>query len=292
MASKIALALLALTALLALKIYIQFARNLAAAKASGIKYIWAPFFPHNRYYQLACIIIVPIIRCLPKSWTGLWFDMTLVDWAWTRRYEPFKRIGSDTFIVVTPEINILHTADADVISQITTRRNDFPKPLEQYDSLSLYGKNVVASEGQLWRHHRKITSPPFSEKNNHLVFAETLSQCQNMVDSWMDGEKESSKTIHILADDAYRLSLHVISRGAFGVSLKWPAKAKATENGRVKGEEGNISSASIPEGHTMSYADALGSHLHSILPLLIFPKYLMSKQKRSSILVLHLLNLL
>ena len=233
---------------------------------------------YNRYYQLACIFIVPIVRCLPKSWTEPWFDLTLVDWAWARRYEPFKRYGSDTFITVTPERNALYTADADVISQITTRRNDFPKPLDVYDSLKIYGNNVVASEGQLWRHHRKITSPPFSEKNNHLVFAETLGQCQDMVDSWMDGDKESSKTIHTVADDTMRLSLHVISRAGFGVPLNWPAKAKATGNGHDKDQEGNTSSASVPEGHTMSYADALGSLLRNLLPLLVFPGFLLSKQ--------------
>ena len=278
MPSTIALALLALTALWALKIFRQSTRNLAAAKASGIKYTWAPFLLYNNAYMLACIVIVPIVRCLPKSWTEPWFDMTLVDWEWARRYEPFKRFGSDTFMVVTPERNVIFTADADVISQLTTRRNDFPKPLELYESLRLYGNNVVTSEGQLWRHHRKITSPPFSEKNNHLVFAETLAQCQDMVDSWMDGEKESSKTIHTIADDAMRLSLHVISRGGFGVPLKWPTKTKATENGHVKGEEGNTSSASVSEGHTMSYADALGSLLHSLFPLIIVPKFVLSKQ--------------
>ncbi len=278
MPSTIALALLALTALWALKIYRQFARHLAVAKASGIKYTWVPFLLYNRYYQVACIVIVPIVRCLPKSWTEPWFDMTLVDWPWARRYEPFKRYGSGTFITVTPERNLLYTADADVISQITTRRSDFPKQVEIYEPLKIYGNNVVTTEGQLWRHHRKITGPPFSEKNNHLVFAETLGQCQDMVDSWMDGDKESSKTIHTVADDAMRLSLHIISRAGFGVLLKWPAKAQAPEKGHVKGEEGNTSSASVPEGHTMSFAGALGLLLHSMLPLIILPKFLLSKQ--------------
>ena len=278
MPSTIAFALLALTALWALKVYRQFARNLAAAKASGIKYTCVPFLVVSRVYQLACIIIVPLVRCLPKSWTEPWFDMTLIDWEWARRYEPFKRYGSDTFLLVTPQRNVLYTADADVISQMTTRRNDFPKALEVYEVLKIYGNNVVTSEGQLWRHHRKITSPPFSEKNNHLVFTETLGQCQDMVDSWMNGDKESSKTVHTVADDAMRLSLHVISRGGFGVRLEWPKKAKAAENGNVKGEEGNTSTASVPEGHIMSFADALGSLLHNLLPILIVPKFLLSKQ--------------
>ena len=278
MPSTIALTLLALTALWTLKVYRQFARNLAAAKASGIKYTCAPFLVVNRVYQLACIVLVPMVRCLPKSWTEPWFDMTLVDWEWARRYEPFKRYGSDTFLLVTPERNVLYTADADVISQMTTRRNDFPKALEVYKVLNIYGNNVVTSEGQLWRHHRKITSPPFSEKNNHLVFNETLGQCQDMVDSWMNGDKESSKTVRTVADDAMRLSLHVISRGGFGVRLEWPKKAEATENGHVKGEAGKTTTTSMTEGHTMSFADALGSLLHNILPILIIPKFLLSKQ--------------
>ena len=278
MPSTIALTLFALTALWTLKVYRQFARNLAAAKASGIKYTCAPFLVVNRFYQLACIVLVPMVRCLPNSWTEPWFDMTLVDWEWARRYEPFKRYGSDTFLLVTPERNVLYTADADVISQMTTRRNDFPKALEVYKVLNIYGNNVVTSEGQLWRHHRKITSPPFSEKNNHLVFTETLGQCQDMVDSWMNGDKEGSKTVRTVADDAMRLSLHVISRGGFGVRLEWPKKAEATGNGHVKDEAGKTTTTSMTEGHTMSFADALGSLLHNILPILIIPKFLLSKQ--------------
>ena len=63
------------------------------------------------------------------------------------------------------------TADADVIAEMVgTRRNDFPKPSHFYRSVNIYGKNVVSSEGALWRQHRRITSPPFTEKNNHLVW--------------------------------------------------------------------------------------------------------------------------
>ena len=276
MASTIALTFLALTVLWALKIYRQFSRNLAAAKKSGIEYTCVPFFLVNRYYQITCIVITPIMRSLPRSWTEPWFDMTL-DWGWDRRYEPFKRYSSDTFITVSPERNVLYTADADVITQIASRRNDFPKALEVYESLKIYGNNVVTSEGQLWRHHRKITSPPFSEKNNHLVFAETLGQCQDMVDSWLNGNKGGSKTIHTVADDAMRLSLHVISRGGFGVQLNWPGKAKPSTNGHIEGGEDKASSGGVPEGHTMSYSDALGSLLHHVLIVLIFPKLLLRK---------------
>ena len=91
------------------------------------------------------------------------------DYIWEKWYDCFKEIGSDAFILVAPGNNTLLVADAEAITQMTTRRNDFPKPTEIYKSIDLFGKNVVSTEGAYWRHHRKITSPPFTEKNNNLV---------------------------------------------------------------------------------------------------------------------------
>ena len=134
-------------------------------------------------------------------------------------------MGVDTFLTVSPERIVLNTADASVINQMTNRRNDFPKALEVYGSLKIYGDNVVTVEGQRWRHHRKITSPPFSEKNNGLVWQETLNQTRAMVGSWFDGPQATeSRTLSTIAEDAMRLSLHIISRAGFGVRLDWPKK--------------------------------------------------------------------
>ncbi|CAD6588879.1 MAG: hypothetical protein ASARMPREDX12_003522 [Alectoria sarmentosa] len=260
MLSTIVWALLVSFTLYAWKIYTQFARNLAAAKKSGIPYVIIPFYQLNRLYQLSQLFVVPIVRKLPASWTEIWFDLTL-EWGWNRRYEPFKRFGTDTFLTVSPERNHLYTADADVISQITTRRNDFPKALEVCGGTT--GRSRV---------------PPFSEKNNHLVWTETLEQCQAMVNGWFDGNtgKTESKTIYTLADDTMRLSLYVISRAGFGVRLQWPGTGGTHENGHLKNEEeNNASSSESAQKHTMSYTDALGSLLHNILWVLIVPPYLL-----------------
>lgn len=277
MLSTIAVAILVSVTLYALKLYTQFARNLAAAKKSGIPYVIVPFYRSNRLYQLSQLLVVPVVRKLPISWTEPWFDLTL-EWGWHMRYQPFKRLGTDTFLTVSPERNELYTASADVINQITTRKNDFPKLLEAYGFLKIYGNNVVTSEGQLWRHHRKITSPQFSEKNNHLVWTETFEQCQAMINGWFDGstEKAESKTVYAAADDAMRLSLYVISRAGFGVRLEWPGTEGAPMNGHVKhGEAPSSSSSDIAHKHTMSYTDALGSLLHNILWVLILPPFLL-----------------
>ena len=282
MLSTIALVLLISLTLYTLKLCAQFARNLAAAKKSGIPYVIVPFYQGNRLYQLSQIVVVPIVRLLPASWIGIWFDLTL-DWGWARKYEPFKRFGTDTFITVSPERNILYTADANVICQITSRKNDFPKALEVYGSLKIYGNNVVTSEGQLWRHHRKITSPPFSEKNNHLVWTETLEQCQAMLNGWVVGnvEKTASNTIYTVADDAMRLSLHVISRAGFGVHLQWPGTEGVPSEFKNQ-ETTEAPSPEITHGHTLSYTEALGKLLHNILWILLVPPFLLSNLNGST----------
>ena len=83
-------------------------------------------------------------------------------------------MGLDVFMVASPTRNVVFVADAEAVTQITTRRNDFPKPLEMYTSLDIYGKNLVSTEGSDWRTHRKLVAPSFGDKNNQLVFNETL----------------------------------------------------------------------------------------------------------------------
>lgn len=251
-----------------LREYLRFAKHLEAAKRSGLTYTIVPFYANDRLFQLACILLVPVMRRLPKAWTEPWWYLTQ-DWSWTRRYEPFQRFGCNTFLAVSPVRNILYTADADVISQVATRRNDFPKALEVYEMLKIYGDNVVTVEGQTWRHHRKITSPPFSEQNNHLVWAETLDQCQAMVHGWLGGSKQASQTVRTVANDAMRLSLHIISRAGFGVHLQWSDDADSQASGTAHEK--------LEGSHTMSYPEAVGTLLENIITLLVLPRFLLSE---------------
>ncbi|SLM41142.1 cytochrome p450 [Lasallia pustulata] len=279
MLSLIAVALLALLVLYAINIYRSFARNLAAAKASNIPYIIAPIYLFQNAWLVTHRIWMPYLRRLPQRWTNPWLDLIVPDWTWVHRHAPFRKIGSDTFMTVAPGGIVLWVADASAIHQITTRRNDFPKPIHMYRSIDLYGKNVVTTEGQIWRQHRKITSPPFTEKNNHLVWAESIHQAQAMLKSWVGDDSDAVKTIRKVADDTMRLSLHVISRAGFGVRLLWPG----VEDGDppVKGRDAQVpggvapSCVAVGRGHTMSYTDALSSLLHRLIAVLLLPKFLL-----------------
>lgn len=199
----------------------------------------------------------------------------MLDNEWSNRLkrEPFDYFKSDAFLIVSPQRISLFVADPEAISQITTRRNDFPKPIQFYHSVDIYGKNVVSTEGQVWRHHRKITSPPFTEKNNHMVWTESLHQARSMVESWLSPKEKVSKPVSDIGAAAMRLSLHIISRAGFGVRLLWPHEE--TKSG---GKAGNV-----PEGHTMTYKDALSSLLENIIQAFLLPGWLLSKFHRYNV---------
>jgi cytochrome P450 len=58
-------------------------------------------------------------------------------------------------------------ADADGARALFTKVKDFCKPVEDYKVLSFFGENVVASEHETWRRHRRLTVGSFSEVSRY-----------------------------------------------------------------------------------------------------------------------------
>ena len=279
MLGLVALALSTLVLLYALSSYRSFRNNLAAAKASGIPYIVAPVYIFNPVWLVLSRPLQPLFHKLPKSWTYPWLEVINVEWIWQHRYAIHKNLGTDTFIVVAPGGNALWCCDPDVISQMTTRRADFPKPIHMYGMVDVYGKNLVSSEGQMWRHHRKIMSPPFTEENNHLVWAESIYQAEAMLKSWVGVNDEKAQAISTVAVDTMRLSLYVISRAGFGVRLFWPGveySAKVQAETAQIAKTAGVGPIGISEGHTMSYTDSIHDLLETLPWIFLVPHYILS----------------
>jgi hypothetical protein len=49
------------------------------------------------------------------------------------------------------------------LQEITLDRFRYPKPLESYEGLNVFGTNIVFSEGDLWKTYRKLSSPAFAD---------------------------------------------------------------------------------------------------------------------------------
>lgn len=260
-----------------------FSQNLAAAKASNLTYVVVPFFSHHWWVRLTHWMFVPWLRkSLPQCWTHPWLDLVSPEWPWEQLYGPYQSLGVNTFITVSPWGNLIFTADAEVINQITTRKNDFPKPTFMYGPVDIFGKNVLSTEGHMWRKHRKIAGHFFSERTNRLVWAESLHETQRMMNSWMQPVEIESRTIGSLADDTMRLSLHVISWAGFGRRLAWPGIDDAeTEDegdaGSTRTSKDALAGQDTSARHRMRYTVALKTLLHNVVYLLVLPLWLLSK---------------
>jgi hypothetical protein len=130
-----------------------------------------------RDHQLFWMIspyLTPIIDRFPFG-LGRWIHFVKKDYIWIHRdYAPREQLGSDLYWIAGPgrtsptEVT-LWVSDADMIADVVHRWKDFPKPIEYYNSLDIYGPNVVTTEGSTWQKHRKITGPPFNERNSGYV---------------------------------------------------------------------------------------------------------------------------
>lgn len=185
-------------------------------------------------------------------------------------------------MIASPGLLSFCTCSADAVSQIVSRRNDFPKPLESYRILNIYGLNVVSTEGATWRLHRKITAPSFTEKNHELVWAESRQVAQTMLASWV-GQKGHGTVLDI-GENTMELTLHVISRAAFGVRLRWSTDAgrsTETSDGNVQPDKTDellleYSEDEAPPGHSLTYKGALQAVIANILWIMLMPHALLS----------------
>ncbi|OBZ67576.1 hypothetical protein A0H81_12405 [Grifola frondosa] len=100
-------------------------------------------------------------------------------------------------------------ADPVAIKEVTSSRARFPKPVEQYKVLSFFGSNIVITEGDEWKRQRKIAAPAFSERNNKLVWDESVNIVLDLFDNvW--GTQDSITVDHIV-DLTVPDALHEVS---------------------------------------------------------------------------------
>lgn len=173
---------------------------------------------------------------------------------WKEMFEPLKQdIAAFTFLFGKP---IVAVADAALAKRITGNRTLFMKPTELYESVNIFGKNVVSAEGDAWRRHRKVSATSFSDNNNRLVHEITLRQCLGMMQSWHENTTGESAVVRV--DDAMvKLTMHVISGAGFGYELDWSKDS------------------AIASGHTFSFKEALETVTNNLMMRLAVPEWLL-----------------
>lgn len=178
---------------------------------------------------------------------------------WSYGHTSFTKAKSDTVLLVAPSGNVLYTCDPDIISQVTARRRDFPKPMSLLKMLNIYGPTLSGSEGEEARLYKKITGPSFNEKTHHQVWTESLSQTRDMLVSLT----RASKPLKSLSDDMAKLALHVISKVFFDKTMTWTNEGHSKE--------------SLPNRRILTYQQSINAAIENNSILFLTPKFVLGK---------------
>jgi len=185
-------------------------------------------------------------------------------WGLSKKHEVFATAGQDAFAMIfafpVPGC-IIHVADAAAIKEITTYRARFPKPVFRYEVLSVFGANIVASEGEQWKKYRKIAAPAFSEKNNKLVWDETIRIIMDLFDNvWGD---RSEIVVDHCVDVTLPIALFIIGVAGFGRRVTW------------------TSDIVVPPGHRMTFKDALHILSTNVILKIALPNWAKNATKQT-----------
>ncbi|KAH9899278.1 cytochrome P450 [Cubamyces lactineus] len=176
-----------------------------------------------------------------------------------RKYKDFEESGgwdimSGVNVLPSSEVT-LYLADPAVIKDVIGARARFPKPMGPYKVLLAFGPNLVASEGDEWKRQRKLVAPAFSERNNRLVWDETVRIMYDLFDNvWGSND---TVVIDNITDLTVPITLLVIGVAGFGRHITWTEDAIA------------------PAGHQMTFKDALNVVSRNLFLQVLFPQWLL-----------------
>ncbi|KAJ0416922.1 cytochrome P450 [Aspergillus carlsbadensis] len=254
----------------------QLYKNIRTAQRTKLPYIIAPF----------SIGIIPAIL-FQTRWFPYIVDNVLPAWLrdnlrdvlptsrWVLKDRQVKKYGK-VYLVVTPRVVLCNVSDAGVVVQVTHSTGGWPKPIWQYQAVELYGPNVVTSEGHDWARHRRRTATIFNQKNDALVWKESIRLVQEMLEQWKTANVSRDLLVQTARDDVPKFALNVFSAAGFGVRM--PFKSVADNSAEVNGPYGIFQDTSTPpQGFDFTFRGVvhyMSSNISTvILAIFILPKW-------------------
>ena len=214
-----------------------------------------------------------------KGWMVEWMGRGWLGWNWRAKYEIHRRLGErerermrmrpgrtgevgghaavrssgnrsqkgeDLFwIIGFGGERELYVCDKDVVEEVLKRHRSFIKNPAMYGVLEFFGANVNTLNGKDWERHRRITVPPFNERNSGMVWDEAGRQARMMLDDWRSGSSDNTKNgevkgkvVRTTQEDCMTLALHVLIRAGFGLRYDFvPTVTKVRKDERSRRTE-------------------------------------------------------
>ncbi|KAI8609223.1 cytochrome P450 [Chytriomyces sp. MP71] len=204
--------------------------------------------------------ILILLNLIP-SWVKLKFPR---DWMWHRKFSQFENCTDSIFAICTYDSISVHVADPHLAHEVMVKRyKEFLKPVHHYRIVDIFGKNIVSTEGDEWRRHRKVAAPTFSERNNAYVHESSVQIAQRMFAAWEQTSVSGTNGVkehHVnVSSDMMEFALSVISSAGFGIDIAWHT-------------EDDKSEFRIKKGNTLSFKQALETVVNRLPYYIITPK--------------------
>ncbi|EIM82087.1 cytochrome P450 [Stereum hirsutum FP-91666 SS1] len=175
----------------------------------GLRSLFTPISPFGA--------LLPTVRWNP----GL-------SWQWRWRNTVYERAGVETISVLAylfgrPSI---YTCSIEVAKQVVATKGQFEKPLDTSQIVLLWGPNIFAANGEVWRRHRSIMAPSFTANTYSYVWNETLRAFRE-IDAY-EWEGKDEIMLPAVNDITNKFALVIISRCGFGNPLPWKELTSAS----------------------------------------------------------------
>ncbi|KAK5052743.1 hypothetical protein LTR84_002609 [Exophiala bonariae] len=188
--------------------------NYVKAKKIGLPIIFSPVNVFGPLWLTTKGFLGSTLEKLPFG-LGEWVARTEVGWTYHHKFQIHAEHG-EAFIIVSPAENEIVLAEPNAAEEVMRRRNDFIKNPAVYGMLDVFGPNLDTVNGKVWDRHRKITVPPFNEKNSALVWRESGNQAEQLLQTWCEKVEVRSTQ-----PDIFAVALNVLCEAGFGVHSKF-----------------------------------------------------------------------
>ncbi|KAH7012471.1 cytochrome P450 [Microdochium trichocladiopsis] len=168
-------------------------RNYQIARVLGLPMVIVPYDPDGFLFGVLSEPLKHLLRrILPQSARQA-FDMTLWGWEWHDKSAAHEGLGL-SFVVVTPGLTRLITADPAMASAILTRRRDFVHPEVTTKIMGVLGHNIVAVILVSTASRRRVVAPALNERISSGVWTESIAQASGLADALLSSAPTITST--------------------------------------------------------------------------------------------------
>ncbi|EJD41256.1 cytochrome P450 [Auricularia subglabra TFB-10046 SS5] len=153
----------------------------------------------------------------------------------------------------------LYVGDARAMKIVMNDRHAFVKNTKTYELIKFFGDNIVGTEGDTWARHRSIARKSFGERNNALLWVETVRTLDDWFTPWdADITAHGGQTVTNVMEDLRDITLFVIASAGFGLQFSRSTMGESRA------------------GFTMPFGEALFTAIDTMFTRVAAPRFLYS----------------